>query len=73
MTNFKTEYISRNDFVSDEAWEKFLRFNVSKSKNQHVTRCKRFRQKKKMLTFKEVIKCLKTKEESNAAEYLKVY
>jgi len=28
MSSFKTEYISREDFMSDEAWIRFLRFTT---------------------------------------------
>lgn len=28
MVGFQTKYMSRNDFISDEAWNKFLRYRL---------------------------------------------
>lgn len=70
MDNFKTEYIYRNDFVSDEEWKKFLRYSACKNKNLQSAWNKTSRKKKKLLTLNETINCLKKKEELHAAEYL---
>lgn len=73
MTCFKTEYISREDFVSDEAWNQFLRFRRFDKCKMAASRNKNSRKEKKIENLNGLIKDLEKKAEFNAAEYLKVF
>jgi len=46
MDGYKTEYISRNDFVSDDTWNKFLKFQAYKKSKLVVAYNKNLRNKK---------------------------
>lgn len=48
MTCFKTEYISREDFVSDEAWNRFLRFTASERCKMAAAHNRNARKEKKI-------------------------
>lgn len=72
MNCYKTEYISREDFVSDEAWNRFLRFTTYERSKIAAAHNKNSRREKKIKSLKVLIKDLKRKGEFNAAKYLKV-
>lgn len=73
MNGFKTEYIFREDFVSDEAWNRFLRFTTYEKSKTAAAHNKNLRKEKKIKNLKVLVKDLETKGEFDAAEYLKVF
>jgi len=73
MTSFKTEYISREDFISDEAWTRFLRFTTYERSKIAAAHNKNSRKENKIKSLQGSIKDLERREEFNAAEYLKVF
>ncbi|XP_024892545.1 uncharacterized protein LOC112467887 [Temnothorax curvispinosus] len=56
MNGFKTEYIFREDFVSDEAWNRFLRFTTYKKSKMAAAHNKNSRKGKKIKNLKVLIK-----------------
>lgn len=48
MNCYKTEYISREDFVSDEAWNRFLRFTTYERSKIAAAHNKNSRREKKI-------------------------
>jgi len=73
MTSFKTEYISREDFISDKAWTRFLRFTTYERSKIAAAHNKNSRKKNKIKSLEGLIKDLERRKEFNAAEYLKVF
>ncbi|XP_032682409.1 uncharacterized protein LOC116849391 [Odontomachus brunneus] len=61
MNSTKTEYISREDFVSDEAWNKFLRFLAYEKRTVAAGHCKTYRKQKELTNLKTVIKKLESR------------
>jgi len=72
MDGYKTEYISRNGFVSDDAWNKFLKFRAYKKSKLVVAHNKNLRNKKNIKNLRLLIADLKRRKEFDTAEYLKV-
>ncbi|XP_057671577.1 uncharacterized protein LOC130903478 [Diorhabda carinulata] len=54
MDGFQTKYISRHDFVSDQAWDNFLRFCAIKNYQKENYRLKNLRSKRKIEHLKEL-------------------
>uniref|UniRef100_A0A1B6D0X2 THAP-type domain-containing protein n=2 Tax=Clastoptera arizonana TaxID=38151 RepID=A0A1B6D0X2_9HEMI len=65
------ECFSKADFVSDEAWLRFLKFNSVKNHLASNHRTQKFRMKKKIGSLKQFISTLKEKKSNGAAECLK--
>ncbi|KYN09506.1 hypothetical protein ALC57_18374 [Trachymyrmex cornetzi] len=72
MIGFQTKYMSRNDFISDEAWNKFLRYRLCQQSKMAAAHNRSCRKRKKIQNLQILIKDLEKIEEFNAAEYLKV-
>ncbi|XP_033312273.1 uncharacterized protein LOC117211981 isoform X1 [Bombus bifarius] len=72
MNGFKTEYITREDFVSDEAWERFLRLITYERNRMAAAHNRNSRKEKKIRNFKLFIKGLENSEELDATQYVKV-
>lgn len=72
MDGCQPSHISRQDFVSDEAWGRFIK--LMRFKNSQITGAKKrsYRRGKKISNFKELVKSLQDKNTSAAAEYLEV-
>jgi len=73
MTSFKTEYISREDFISDEACTRFLRFITYERSKIVAAHNKNSRKENKIKSLQGLIKDLERREEFNAAEYLNFF
>ncbi|GAB1864054.1 THAP domain-containing protein 9 [Camponotus japonicus] len=69
--NYKTERISREDFVSNEAWHRFLRYRNFTQSKIAAAQNKSSRKQKKINNINILITKLTEKAEFNAAEYLK--
>ncbi|XP_017887381.1 uncharacterized protein LOC108629296, partial [Ceratina calcarata] len=63
-------YVSRADFVSDEAWNRFIKLMMYKNRQISTSRRKCLRNKKKICSFKKLVKVLKNKQATTAADYL---
>lgn len=72
MDGRQPSHVSREDFVSEEAWVRFMK--LIKYKNNQITAGKKrsWRRGKQIYNFKELIKTLRDKNASSAAEYLQV-
>lgn len=64
--------MSRDDFKSDESWEKFLLYHRLVKNKMSAVHVKNSRQKKKLQYFTDVINHLKEENEKAAAEFLQV-
>lgn len=73
MNGFKTEHITREDFVSDEAWNRFLRLITYERNRMAAAHNRNSRKEKKIRNFKLLIKDLENREELDAAQYVKVF
>jgi len=73
MDGYETKYICREDFVSDEAWQRFSRYRLCKGLQADSQRKKKSRDQKKINNLQEVILNLNHKETESAAEFLKVF
>lgn len=72
MNGFKTEYITREDFVSDEAWNRFLRLITYERNRMAAAHNRNSRKEKKIRNFKLLLKDLVNDEELDATQYVKV-
>ncbi|XP_012173335.2 uncharacterized protein LOC100643019 isoform X2 [Bombus terrestris] len=72
MTGFKTEHITREDFVSDEAWNRFLRLVTYERSRMAAAHNRNSRKEKKIKNFKLLIRDLENRDEVDAAQYVKV-
>ncbi|XP_043603613.1 uncharacterized protein LOC122576841 [Bombus pyrosoma] len=72
MNGFKTEHITREDFVSDEAWNRFLRLITYERNRMAAAHNRNSRKEKKIKNFKLLIKGLENHEELDATQYVKV-
>lgn len=68
---FRTEYISREDFISDESWEKFMRFYTHQKLRNSAAYSRDFRKRRKLEFLKKTVKFLKGKQKINASGNLK--
>ncbi|XP_043461667.1 uncharacterized protein LOC122498132 isoform X2 [Leptopilina heterotoma] len=68
---FRTEYISREDFASDESWEKFMRFYTHQKLRNSAAYSRDFRKRRKLEFLKNTVKFLKGKQKLNASGNLK--
>lgn len=65
--------ITRSDFTSDEAWNKFLKYTVLRNNQITAYRKKNTRKERKIGNFKELVRTLEQQKNSAAAQYLQVY
>jgi len=72
MDGCQPSHISREDFVSEEAWVRFTKFSMYKNKQIAAAKKRSWRRGKQIYNFKELIKTLRDKNASSAAEYLEV-
>ncbi|CAH2089868.1 unnamed protein product [Euphydryas editha] len=70
MDGYQHSHISRQDFVSDEAWGRFIKFIRYKNRQIAVAKKRISRREKKISNFKDLVKSLQNKNISAAAEYL---
>lgn len=68
----QTEYISKADFVSQEAWLRFSRYNILKTRQVRKHCLQKCRMMKKLDKMKKFISLLEQKEAYAVAEFLEV-
>lgn len=61
MYGFQTKYISRADFVSHEAWQRFLMYNIVKNRQAGKHRLQKMRRQKKIRNMMQLISTLQEK------------
>ncbi|XP_071877380.1 uncharacterized protein isoform X2 [Bombus fervidus] len=72
MNGFKTEHITREDFVSDEAWNRFLRLVAYERNRMAAAHNRNSRKEKKIKNFKLLMKDLENGDDVDASQYVKV-
>ncbi|XP_046740903.1 uncharacterized protein LOC124408197 [Diprion similis] len=72
VNGFKTEYVCREDFVNEEAWNRFIRYSAYQRSRIAAAHNKNSRKDKKIKNLAHVIATLDKREEFDAAEYIKV-
>jgi len=65
--------MSRDDFKSDESWEKFMLYRRIMKNKMSIVHARNSRQKKKLHNFTDVINHLKEENETATAEFLQVF
>ncbi|XP_060830919.1 uncharacterized protein LOC132915205 isoform X2 [Bombus pascuorum] len=72
MNGFQTEHITREDFVSDEAWNRFLRLITYERNRMAAAHNRNSRKEKKIKNFKLLLRDLENRDDIDAAQYVKV-
>ncbi|XP_053996236.1 uncharacterized protein LOC128885902 [Hylaeus anthracinus] len=72
MDGVQPSHVSKQDFVSDEAWRRFVKLMLYKNRQIAGARKKSWRRKKQIGTFKELIKSLQDKNAFCGSEFLEV-
>jgi len=73
MDGCQPSCISREDFVSDEAWDRFLKLMIYKNRQVKSGRQRNQRREKRIGNIKELIKVLRDEKALAAADYLEVH
>jgi len=65
--------VSRKDFVSDEAWNHFLKLMIYRNRQVKSSRQRNQRREKRIGNIKELVKVLRDEKALAAADYLEVH
>ena len=69
MNGFKTEYLCREDFLNEEAWNRFLRYSAYQRSRTAAAHNKNSRKQKKIKNLIGLINTLVKRDKFDAAKY----